>query len=208
LTASINKTSSITTLLPLFGILLFVCLYIIAAQFYPGGSQEDMHAQGFSWLNNYWCNLLNEKAINGQYNPARPIAMTAMLVLSLSLGSFWYIFPQQIGFTKSKRLIIQASGITAMATAILLSTHFHDIIINVAGSFGIVAMIGTFLGLYKLKWFRLFWLGIFNLLLIMLNNILYHCNSLTYLPLVQKITFLFFLLWIGLINLGLYRTSN
>jgi hypothetical protein len=204
-----HKLKNGILLLPLYGIILFACLYIVAAQFYPGGSQADVHTQGFSWLNNYWCNLLNEKAINGQHNPARPIAMVAMVILAPSLGFFWYIFPRQVGFKKGKKRIIQISGIAAMTTGMFLSTAFHDIVINVASLFGIVAMMGTFAGLYKLKWFKLFWFGIFNLLLIMLNNILYHGDGLmTYLPFVQKITFLFVLLWIGLINLGLYRKAN
>src|SRR3954449_6164304 len=65
------------TLLPLFGIILFLLLYFIATLYYPGGAQFDKTTKGFSWTQNYWCNLLNENAINGLPNPARPIAITA-----------------------------------------------------------------------------------------------------------------------------------
>jgi hypothetical protein len=52
-------------LLPPVGILIFILLYIVAAFFYPGGSEFDTHSDGFSWKHNYWCNLLNELAIKG-----------------------------------------------------------------------------------------------------------------------------------------------
>jgi len=201
-----GKLQPIWVLTPLFGILLFVCLYVGATLFYPGGSQADKHAKGFSWIHNYWCNLLSENAINEQHNPARPLAITGMFILSLSLAYFWWLFPQKVNFKKHTRRLIQISGSLAMATGMFIFTNLHDAIINVAGFCGLFAMAGTFIGLRKLQWTKLFWLGIFNLLLVALNNVLYHGNGwLSYLPVVQKITFLFFLLWICFIDIQLYR---
>lgn len=198
----------IWVLTPVFGTLLFICLYVVATFFYPGGSQADKHARGFSWVHNYWCNLLNEKAINGQHNPASQWAMTGMFVLCLALAFFWWLFPQKVDFKKPTRILIQISGVLAMAIGVFIFTHLHDTIINVAGICGLVAIAGTFIGLRKLQWTKLFWLGIFNLLLIVLNNLLYYGNGLLYLPVVQKITFLFFLLWICLIDLQLYHKTE
>eukprot|EP01041_Mallomonas_annulata_P035984 gene35984-59008_t len=56
----------------------------------------NQNAKGFSWVHNFWCNLLNETAINGEKNSARPIALVAMLVLSASLSLFWIIFPKDL----------------------------------------------------------------------------------------------------------------
>ena len=81
LTQQTDKTKSIWVLTPIFGTIVFVVLYIVATLLYPGGSQVDKNSIGFSWTNNYWCNLLNDNAINGQHNPAKPIAMTGMFVL-------------------------------------------------------------------------------------------------------------------------------
>ncbi|MGB5430515.1 MAG: hypothetical protein WBM94_12640, partial [Eudoraea sp.] len=64
----------IATLLPTVGILIFIGLYIYAASLYPGGSQLDSNSLGFDWMNNYWCNLMNENGMNGLENPARPFA--------------------------------------------------------------------------------------------------------------------------------------
>src|SRR6266700_4769420 len=159
------KKQNIRILTPLFGTILFACLYIVATFYYPGGSQADIHAKGFSWKNSYWCNLLNEKALNGEPNAARPIAMTAMGILCLSLAVFWYIFPKKASFKKTGRIIIQLSGILSMAIGMFIFTGFHDSVVNLAGFFGLTATIGTFIGLYRLHLRKLFWLGIFNGLL-------------------------------------------
>ena len=204
-----TKTRNILMLIPLFGILVFVCLYFAATLYYPGGSQANANEKGFSWLNNYWCNLLNDKAMNGQTNAAKPIAVIAMVVLCVTLANFCYIFPKQLQFNKSHRLTVQISGMAAMAIAIFLFTNFHDLVINIASLFAFIAIIGMFVGLYKQKWSGLFWLGTFNILLVVLNNILYYGKGLKlYLPVVQKITFLFFLIWICLIDIKLYNKSS
>ena len=196
-------------LTPLFGIFIFVCLYIVAALFYPGGSQADLHSKGFSWVKNYWCNLLNANAMNGMPNPARPIAITAMIVLCLSLAIFWYYFPKQVGYEKSARLAIQVSAAISMILVILVFTGLHDSLITAASLIGTIPLAGTFLALYKIKWRWLFWFGIFNIILIAVNNILYYGPEIKlYLPIVQKITFLFFLTWICMINFRLYRRES
>ncbi|QEC40992.1 hypothetical protein [Pseudobacter ginsenosidimutans] len=196
-------------LFPAFGAIIFCILYLVAAWRYPGGSQTDAKSTGFSWKQNYWCNLLNETAINGQPNSSRTVAMIAMLVLAITLIYFWYFFPQQAGFNIISRRIIQVSGAAAMLTGLFMSGESHDMIINLASLFGLVAIGGTFAGLYKLKWKSLLWFGVLNLVLVGLNNYLYYNVELRYyLPVVQKITFFSFLLWISLISVKLYRSSQ
>ena len=165
--------------MPIVGTLLFVILYFISTLYYPGGSQIDKNSRGFSWTNNYWCNLLNETAMNGQVNPAKPIALTGMFVLCLTLSFFWFIFPRQITISKNLRLAIQVSGILAMTIAFFLFTNLnHDLVTNLASSFGAIAIIGTLIGLYKNKLFGLFRFGILNILLVGLNNLCYYNNEL------------------------------
>jgi hypothetical protein len=200
-----NRSASLWKLIPFFGSVLFVLLYLVAACYYPGGSQFNRSTRGFSWTHNYWCNLLNETAINGQPNAARPIALMAMVILCLALGVFWYLFPIQAGFEKKERRAIQVAGTTAMSIGLFLFTSLHDIIINVATLFGLVALTGTFVGLRRSGLNKLFWMGLFIIVLIGLNNVLYYNSHLLfYLPVVQKITFLYFLLWICCVNVSLY----
>lgn len=192
-------------LTPTFGIVLFLILYAIATKFYPGGSQADMNATGFSWINNYWCNLLNEKAMNGQLNAARPFALFAMGVLSCSLALFWIIFPSFADFNIRSGLVMKAAGILAMIIGMFSFTPYHDMVINLATFAGLIPLTFTFVGLYRAGWRKLYRGGLFILFLIVVNNILYYSEGLLhFLPLIQKFTFLYFLSWICLINIRLY----
>jgi uncharacterized membrane protein YfhO len=44
---SISRTFILS---PFIGVVLFLILYVVATIFYPGGSQADMNATGFSWI--------------------------------------------------------------------------------------------------------------------------------------------------------------
>jgi hypothetical protein len=188
------------------GSVLFSFLYFIATLYYPGGTYLDKTSSGFSWTQNYWCNLLDENAINGELNQARPFAFAAMGVLNLTLISFWYSFPKVAGFKRNEQYAVQLSGFLSMLISYFVFTTHHDAVINVAGFFGLIALAGTLIGLRKLKWNTLFYCGLFAAALIALNNLLYYRTTLMYyLPAVQKLTFLYFVLWISLINLRWYR---
>jgi len=207
LAAQTKRSKNRSVLIPIFGCLLFVAIYIIAALLYPGGSETDRTAVGFSLKNNYWCNLLHENAINGQPNTAKPLAIIGMFILCLALSTFWVVFPKQVFAGKYLQLTIQITGAGAMVSSFLLLTNIdHDLVVNFASSLGFIATIGTLICLYKTKWYGLFAFGLFNILLVGLNNYLYNTKGMMiYLPAVQKISFLSFLVWICFINLNLYR---
>ena len=207
MTQQTDKAKSILVLIPIFGTIIFVLLYVVATLLYPGGSQVDKDSIGFSWINNYWCNLLNENAINGEPNPAKPIAMVGMFVLCLTLTFFWFLFPRHINLDKKLKLTIQISGTLAMTIAFFLFTNInHDLVTNLASMFGLIATVGTFIGLYKKKWFGLFSFGLLNILLVGLNNYVYYTKGLIiYLPIIQKISFATFLIWVCCIDINLYR---
>ena len=198
---------NVWVLAPVLGIMLFIVFYIVATLFYPGGSQVDRNSIGFSWAHNYWCNLLNENAIDGSHNPAKPIAMTWMFVLCVSLISFWFLFTRYTKIGKIINLVIQFSGTLAMMIAFFLFTSLdHDLVTNLASLFGLIAMAGTFIGLYRAKCYLLFMFGLFNLLLVGMNNYFYYSKELImYLPIIQKISFTSFLTWICSIDIHLYR---
>jgi hypothetical protein len=200
----------IWALTPIFGTVIFAVLYFIATLYYPGGSQFDKNSIGFSWANNYWCNLLNDTAINGQKNTAQPIALTAMVILCLTLIFFWWQFPIYTSLDKKYKFTIQICGTLAMAIGFFLFAKFdHDLITNLASLFGLIATTGTFIGLYKNSWKVLFYFGLINILLVVGNNFLYYNKDLiSYLPIVQKITFATFLIWICCINLKIVSVAK
>ncbi len=197
-------------LLPVFGSLLFIALYITAAAFYPGGSQADKQARGFSWVHNYWCNLLNDVAINGQPNRAKFIALAALVELCISITVFWLVLPAATGVGKLLGRLIRSAGILSMIFAVFLIGNFdHDLITNMASFFGLLAMAGGFVALWQAKRRWLFWFGLLNLLLVALNNFVYYSKGLLlYLPLIQKISFLLFLGWVCTVCIQLYQDQQ
>jgi len=197
-------------LTPIFGILLFVVMYIVATTLYPGGSQADVQSIGFSWKDNYWCNLFNKTAINGEVNPARPVAVIAMLALAASLQASWLMVAFLITKDKLLRSVITASSLasTVFISSLAAST-LHDLIVNLASLTGLIVVICTMIILYKLRWNRLFYFGLINILLVAVNNYVYYSDELiVWLPVIQKITFLFFLSWVCCINWCIYRKEQ
>jgi len=204
------KTKNYWILFPVLGIATFIILYIIATFLYPGGSDADHAAKGFNWFNNYWCDLVAAVAKNGENNNARPVAMCAMIILCVSLSVFWYFLPRLFNFNKFGRNAVQFSGIASMAAIVLLLfSNYHDTIINIAALLGTISLICTFRGLYKARYLKTFSAGLLCIILIAINNFIYYTYLfILYLPVIQKITFLIFLLWVSAINLQLYRKLN
>lgn len=195
-----------TEKLPLFGIAAFAALYGYATTLYPGGNQADLHAPGFDWQHNYWCDLLSVWADNGQPNPARPVAVSAMLILGVALAFFWYRLAGHLRSSRHWRQTVRVSGIGSMAATGLLLTPLHDTALIVSGGASLVALAATMLFLYQNKRTGLLRIGLFCLLLLFANNAIYWTKTgLAWLPLLQKVTFAVFLCWIAAISLLLKK---
>jgi hypothetical protein len=200
-----TRSNTLFHLAPFIGFLFFILLYIVAASLYPGGSDVDRSSVGFSWLHNYWCELLAGHAQNGEDNVARPVAIGAMFILCTSIGLFWYFASFLFAKKSVGRWATRIIGIGSMLMILLLFVA-HDTAINLSGLLGVIAMILTMIGLYRHRAYILLRLGVFCLVLCVLNNYIYHSGMyMYYLPVIQKFTFLMFLLWFGLVNIYLYR---
>lgn len=184
------------------GLFLFIILYFVAAQYYPGGSNFDQKQPNFNWTSNYWCELLGRNAKNGQPNTARPFGISAMIILSTSVSIFWWNLPKLIPMKKWMNSTLQISGVLAMVFSSFIFSNYHDIVIYLAVFFGVVALSFTLYGLNKNGLRQYLGLCIFCILLIFLNNFIYLTDyMISYLPIIQKITFVFIFLWIGLLSL-------
>ena len=196
-------------LLPVWGICLFVLLYIVATFFYPGGSDVDKATAGFSWQHNYWCELMASQAQNGKVNTARPVSITAMFVLAISLTVFWYQIPRLLNGVKSSKQIIQCSGIASMLIMPFMFTGSHDMVMNIAALLGCIALIGLLTKLFTHKMYWLFGYGIFCLVLCGINNYVYYTSNFLYwLPVIQKISFIAFLSWFVLVTIRLLKSKS
>lgn len=193
-------------LLPAAGVLVFFTLYIIATFYYPGGSDVDPGRIGFDWVNNYWCDLTDQITESGAINPARPIALIAMLVLTISIAMLAYIIPAFFANLKLS-FLIRYLGIAAMIAANFVFTEFHSNAAYIAGMLGIIPLALAYYGLYKNKYTELFVFGIISMFFLALNFFVYRTRIyIEVLPLVQKFTFLAFLIWIFLLDIKVYNS--
>lgn len=204
-----NNYKYIFTFFPTIGILIFILLYLFSSKLYPGGSQNNLNSIGFDWVNNYWCNLMNEKAMNGQVNPARPYAIIAMIILCIALSHFFILFAQKIAQIKFWKFTIQTFGIITMVFAAFIFTNYHDLMTTLSSVFGVFVVVGIIWELYKsnLHVFKIS--GLFCILLLGINNYIYYTGHLIkYLPLIQKITFAIVLTWIMGLNYNIHIKPN
>jgi uncharacterized membrane protein len=195
-------------LFPVYGIILFIALYLTAAFLYPGGTFHDKSSKGFSWQDNYWCELMAPQAQNGKANTARPVAITAMGILALGLCFFWYTTALLFKKGSAGYYLIRYAGITSAIVWVFFLTGAHDTVVNLSGFFGVLAIITILTGLYKRKWNTLFAIGIICLILCCINNYIYYTTHFfDLLPVIQKISFLTFMYWFCAVSIQMYRRS-
>ena len=189
-------------LFPSIGILVFISIYIYASQLYPGGSIADINSIGFDWRNNHWCNLMRESGLNGIQNQARPIAITGISILCLSMIVFFIQFANHFEKSRTWNIAIKISGALAMLSATFIFTKYHDVMTTILSISGTIVIIGMIRALHnnQLTFFKV--IGIFCILIIGLNNFFYYSEDLTqYSPIVQKCAFVLILSWTVGLNL-------
>jgi len=183
-------------LLPFLGIDLFLLFYVIAAIKYPGGSYADPLHEGFSFFNNYLCDLLDDQAIIGVENTASTYARLSLAMLCLSIIMIWAYLPKLFARKSISHPIIQITGISSMVVTIFLREGMHDPVLRIAGVLGAIALIATFIELYKHQFYKLLIFGIICMALVATNFYIYETgNFILQLPIIQKITFVFCIGW-------------
>lgn len=191
-----------------FGILTFLVIYYIASGYYPGGTNINPQTIGFDWTQNYWCDLLNTTAVNGNNNPARILALVGHLFLCSSLILFYSQFASKMA-NGAWKLIIRNSGILSIICAFFIFTDYHDFFIGLSSAIGLPALLGITIIIRQSNLTVLKYLGILCLLLFFLNNAVYYSNlGLYYLPLIQKTTFIVVFNWVFCANWHLMSFSK
>jgi hypothetical protein len=165
---------------------------------YPGGSQADLNTEGFDWINNYWCNLMNEKGMNGVVNPARPFSIAAMIILCSSFIVFFLQFAEAYSKEPIWNKTIKISGVISMVFVMMIFTKYHDLMTIVSSFLGLFTVIGIIRTIYKSQLTTYKIVGGLCLLLLGLNNYIYYSlHGIELLPLIQKITFVVVLFWVA-----------
>lgn len=180
----------------LLGILLFLCLLLIAILVYPGGSQQDAHSTGFDWRQNYISNLFSPLAMNGAVNSSRVWAITGWALLCITVAGFFFEFSKKIPSVGPARIILY-TGIAGMLFGILVATPLHDTMVTISGILMLISLFYVAVFVFKSRLTLLKILAIIVILLFEVCNYLYYTRTrLDLLPVAQKATLLSGLVWI------------
>ncbi len=194
---------------PNVGIILFLFLFVYSTTLYPGGSQADLDSEGFDWINNYWCNLMNTHGMNGEVNDARPVAIGGMFVLCISIAVFFWNASKGLRLNYVWQFLTWSCGLVSMLIAIFMFTDYHDLFTILSSIFGMVAIIGVLIGLFRSDLVRFKLTSVLCIVLLLINNWIYYSGVfLSALPLIQKLTFFIVLSWIMMLNLKIVESAR
>lgn len=195
--------------LPLAAMALFVLFYVISALYYPGGSWNNPQQVGFSFWNNYLCDLLDTYAINGVLNEARIWSRIALAILCAGLFYLWYHLPILFVVRTLGVKIMWWGGMLAFVSTLSLSDKTHDISVWISGFLGTVALVALVVALIRNKYTTLFPLGIICIFVFLVNYGIYETGfGIRILPIFQKLTFTLFFLWFIQISRVIARVNR
>ena len=137
-------------------VLATVACLAAAAVAYPGGSWADARATHFALAENYWCDLMRVRAVNGAANDtARAFARCAFLSLGAGLAAFWPAVVTLVRGQRTRhacRVAGVASSLGVMALAVVpfdRAPVLHAIVTLTAGGFGSVALAAAVVGSWR-----------------------------------------------------------
>jgi hypothetical protein len=110
---------------------------------------------------------------------------------------------------KNIQKIMSASGYISLLTILFLAIGNHDVIVRIAGVFGVVAFIACCVELYKTNYKKLFLLGVVCIITFLSNYYIYETGiCIKALPAIQKFTFALFISWFIGLDMALYRIGR
>jgi len=174
-------------------IVISVIFLVIATALYPGGSIFDKNSVGFKWSKNFFSNLFLVKALNGAANPSRIWALIGMVFNSIGYGLFFIHTSKKIP-QKNTQWVLKCIGVANMIFTFLIATPLHDMMVTVSST---LTMIGLFYITVSILKTKLHWLKFFcivSLLIFYSTLYLYGAGILGVLAVMQKVTFICFIL--------------
>lgn len=174
-------------------IIISVLFLVIATLLYPGGSILDENSVGFDWSKNFFSNLFLAKALNGTENPSRIWALIGMVFNSIGYGLFFIHTSRKIPH-KHTELVLISIGVVNMFFTFLIATPLHNIMVTVSSTLTMIGLfyITVFILKAKNHWLTLF--CIVSLLIFYSTLYLYGAGNWGLLAVMQKVTFLCFML--------------
>lgn len=193
---------------PLIGIVLAVCLFFVAASFYPGGTTDAANTVGYEWAHNFISSLFAPHALNGAANPARLVAIPAMLLLCVSMAVLFKSISNK-GTSAMHKQAIAIGGIGSMVYAFLVVTPMHNLMVNISLAFGLVALVATLHLLYVARHSWLFVAGSVNLALLLVTAAMYYGHMrFDLLPIVQKVSLVACVVWLMAVHYTIFDPGS
>jgi len=194
--------NEVLSLFPALGILVYFALFFMAARVYPGGSQADLRSTGFSWQHNYWCELMNYEAMNGQTNYGAVYAIVAMILAGSAIGVFFYRLPLYLKTSIARARVIKVSAAITGASGVLLFGDYHNPALLCFSLATLVTLLNALVILLQNGRWVFFAIGLISLILTQVNNVMYYLRlGIEHLPWFQKIAIATVLIWVAVMNL-------
>lgn len=169
------------------GLLVSAALLTFAAAGYPGG---------YDWLQQSISSLFQPVAANGEPNSARLPAATAVVAFCASMA---LVFQAIANRCPTRRLakIVQISGVGSMVYAAFAVTPMHDLMVNVALVFYLVAVVAIGFRLWTERRFGMVVAGCGCLAVKLASATVYYGQLLEdWLPLLQKLSLVLWTAWL------------
>lgn len=180
-------------------------LFFVSTLFYPGGSQNNINTVGYDWQHNYISNLFAWTAINGQASNSPIWAAGGMFVLSYSFSLFFIRFSQKIP-VESASLVIKYFGVAAMFFVFLAVTPYHDTMLMIAETVGLVSLFYCTAFIFKTRFIGVKMLSVLLLMSIYASMYLYYSRSfIEILPVAQKSSLVLNIIWVLILD---YKIST
>jgi len=189
--------------IPTIGCCLFLLLISIASINYPGGTEIDMTTDGYSWEQNYLCDVVSDVSLSEQPHQYHRAGLAAMICLCGSIAMFFFFFTDWMSVEGKWKGIIRWMGLISMICAMLIFTDLHNTMIAISSIMALPALIGLFVILYQKREMKFIWIGVFIGILLFMNNYIYYTDIwIEALPQLQKITCLILVTWLVTMNLN------
>ena len=176
-------------------VVISVMFLVTATLLYPGGSILDNNSVGFDWSRNFFSNLFLSTALNGAANPSRIWALIGMAFNAFGYGLFFIHTSRKIPH-KHTQVVLTSIGVVNMLFTFLVATRLHDSMVTVSSTLTMIGLFYITVAILKTKlhWLKLFCIG--SLLVFYSTLYLYGAGDWKLLAVMQKVTFLCFMLLI------------
>ncbi len=220
--APASRRGRLVAAISLVCLLVYVGALTASMITYAGGSWADRYAKEFDIVANYWCDLMEAEAVNGE--PSRlsaAFANTAFTALALSLGLCWWAAASVMPRSGLARWGTRIGAISAILVAAVMvvpyGTHpwAHAATTLSAGGLGFLATIFIAIATFRLQpraWVQHSLAG--ALLVIAIVHIFVYAKLLAegsegmVLPVIQKIATLILVMWMFATLIGVLRQRD